>query len=88
MQRLKRVFHNNIEHCGVCAGTLRVIACIETPAPRAPPLHASEPQPPASPSLKFGERDGREEDRSVLFKLSKDLTDGDMAVGASAAAAG
>ena len=69
MQRLKRVFHIDIEHCGVCGGTLRVIACIETPDvierilthlaarntgcidyPRAPPLHASEPQPPASPS--------------------------------------
>ena len=31
MQRLKRVFHVDIEHCGVCGGTLRVIACIETP---------------------------------------------------------
>ena len=31
MQRLKRVFHIDIEHCGVCGGTLRVIACIETP---------------------------------------------------------
>ena len=30
-QRLKRVFHIDIEHCGVCGGTLRVIACIETP---------------------------------------------------------
>ena len=69
MQRLKHVFHVDIEHCGVCGGTLRVIACIETPEvierilthlaarntgcidyPRAPPLHASEPQPPASPS--------------------------------------
>ena len=69
MQRLKRVFHIDIEHCGVCGATLRVIACIETPEvierilthlaarntgcidyPRAPPLHASEPQPPASPS--------------------------------------
>ena len=29
MQRLKRVFR--IEHCGMCGGTLRVIACIETP---------------------------------------------------------
>ena len=28
MQRLKRVFHIDIEHCGVCGGTLRVIACI------------------------------------------------------------
>ena len=69
MQRLKRVFHIDIEHCGVCDATLRVIACIATPDvierilthlaarntgcidyPRAPPLHASEPQPPASPS--------------------------------------
>ena len=32
MQRLKRVFHIDIEHCGVCGGTLRVIACIEIPA--------------------------------------------------------
>ena len=31
MQRLKRVFHIDIEHCGGCGGTLRVIACIETP---------------------------------------------------------
>ena len=31
MQRLKRVFHIDIERCGVCGGTLRVIACIETP---------------------------------------------------------
>ena len=31
MQRLKRVFHINIEYWGVCDGTLRVIACIETP---------------------------------------------------------
>ena len=51
MQRLKRVFHVDIEHCGVCGGTLRVIACIETPeviertlahlATRAPPLGAA-----------------------------------------------
>ena len=69
MQRLKRVFHIDIEHCGMCGGTLRVIACIETPEliekilthlaarntdcidrPRAPPLHPSQAQPPASPS--------------------------------------
>ena len=31
MQRLKHVFHIDIEHCGVGGGTLRVIACIETP---------------------------------------------------------
>ena len=31
MQRLKRVFHIDIEHCGVCGATLGVIACIETP---------------------------------------------------------
>ena len=31
MQRLKRVFHIDIELCGVCRGTLRVIACIDTP---------------------------------------------------------
>ena len=32
MQRLKRVFHIDIEYCGVCGGTLRVIACMsETP---------------------------------------------------------
>lgn len=29
-QRLKRVFQFGIEHCGVCGGRLRVIACIET----------------------------------------------------------
>ena len=33
MQRLKRVFHIDIEHCGVGGGTLRVIACIDTPEP-------------------------------------------------------
>ena len=31
MQRLKRVFHIDFEHCGMCGGTLRVIVCIETP---------------------------------------------------------
>ena len=31
MQRLERVFHIDIERCGVCGGTSRVIACIETP---------------------------------------------------------
>ena len=31
MQRLERVFHIDIEHCGVCGATLRVIACIDTP---------------------------------------------------------
>ena len=31
MQQLKRVFHIDIEHSGMCGGTLRVIACIETP---------------------------------------------------------
>ena len=31
MQRLKRVFHIDIEHCAVCGATLRVIACIDTP---------------------------------------------------------
>ena len=51
MHRLKRVFHIDIERCGVCGGTLRVIACIETPdvirrilahlATRAPPLGAA-----------------------------------------------
>ena len=80
MQRLKRVFHVDIEHCGVCRGTLRVIACIEhapeaplaqrtrsviekllthlaarntdcIDRPRAPPLHAPQAQPRASPSL-------------------------------------
>ena len=30
-QRLERVFHIDIEHCAVCGGTLRVIACINTP---------------------------------------------------------
>ena len=51
MQRLKRVFHIDIERCGVCGATLRVIACIETPdvfkrilahlATPAPPLGAA-----------------------------------------------
>ena len=31
MQRLKRVFHIDIERCDVYGATLRVIACIETP---------------------------------------------------------
>jgi len=31
MQRLKRVFRIDIEHCGLCGGRLRVIVCIETP---------------------------------------------------------
>jgi len=31
MRRLERVFRIDIEHCGACGGTLRVIACIETP---------------------------------------------------------
>ena len=31
MQRLERVFRIDIEHWGVCGGTLRVTACIETP---------------------------------------------------------
>ena len=53
MQRLKRVFHIDIEHCGLCGGTLRVIACIE------PPLkcrslrelaHSSTRSSPISPS--------------------------------------
>ena len=60
MQRLKRVFHIDIERCDVCGGTLRVIACIETPElvetilthlaareahPRAPPPGAPAAQP-------------------------------------------
>ena len=31
MQRLQRVFHIDIERCGVCGGTLRIIACIHMP---------------------------------------------------------
>ena len=31
MQRLRRVIHIDIEHHSVCGGTLRVIACIDTP---------------------------------------------------------
>ena len=31
MQRLKRVFHIDIERCRACGGTLRLIAYIETP---------------------------------------------------------
>ena len=30
-KRLNRVFHIDIEYCGVCGDRLRVIACIETP---------------------------------------------------------
>ena len=33
MERRKRVFHIDIEHCPVCRGTLRVIACIDAPDP-------------------------------------------------------
>ena len=48
-QRLKRVFHIDIEHCGVCGATLRVIACIETPLKcrsRSEPLgHRENPHP-------------------------------------------
>jgi len=48
MQRLKRVFHINIEHCGVCGGTLRVIACIETPEVIERILTTSPPATPAA----------------------------------------
>ena len=52
MQRLKRVFHIDIEQCGVCGGTLRVIACIETP-PKCRSLrelaHSSRQSSPISP---------------------------------------
>ena len=70
MQRLERVFRIDIERCRVSGGTVRVIACVETPEiiektlthlaarkascndrPRAPPLHVTQAQPPASPSL-------------------------------------
>ena len=64
MQRLKRVFHIDIERCEVCGGTLRVIACIDTPeiikrilthlavrsAQRAEPLRAPAAELPVSPS--------------------------------------
>ena len=65
MQRLKRVFHIDIERCDVCGGTLRVIACIETPElietilthlatreahPRAPPPGAPAAQPRPCPA--------------------------------------
>jgi hypothetical protein len=30
-QRLKRVLNIDIETCSVCAGTMRIIACIEDP---------------------------------------------------------
>jgi hypothetical protein len=30
-QRLKRVFHIDVETCGACGGTLRFIACIDDP---------------------------------------------------------
>ena len=58
MQRLNRVFHFDVEHCPVCGGTLRVIACIEAPhlierilAHLAPPPDAdSVPRPRPPPS--------------------------------------
>jgi hypothetical protein len=31
-QRLKRVFHIDIETCSKCGGTLKIIACIQDPA--------------------------------------------------------
>jgi len=31
-QRLKRVFHIDVETCTQCGGTVQVIACIEDPA--------------------------------------------------------
>ncbi len=30
-QRLKRVFHIDIETCSVCGGAMRIVACIEDP---------------------------------------------------------
>ena len=30
-QRLKRVFNIDVEICGVCGGTMKVIACVEDP---------------------------------------------------------
>ena len=71
MQRLKRVFHIDIERCGVCGGTLRVIACIETPelierilthlAARStasinPPAHRRRVRPELNPGLPITER--------------------------------
>ena len=65
MQRLRRVIHIDIEHHSVCGGTLRVIACIDTPEviermlthlavrdhnPRAPLLSAPAAELPVSPS--------------------------------------
>ena len=41
MQQLKRVFHIDIEHCGVCGGTLRFIASRTTGAALILTPHAS-----------------------------------------------
>ena len=30
-QRLKRVFNIDVEICGVCGGTMKVVACVEDP---------------------------------------------------------
>ena len=64
MQRLKRVFHFDVEHCPVCGGTLRVIACIEAPdlierilahlAP--PPPDANSVSRPRAPPSELAQR--------------------------------
>ena len=62
MQRLKRVFPIDIEHCPVCGGTLRIIACIETPDIiekilahlAAREAHCAHPRaPPSAPSTEL-----------------------------------
>ena len=56
MQRLKRVFHVDIERCEVCGGTLRVIACIETPLKcrsRSELAHSSRQSSPISPRARL-----------------------------------
>ena len=66
MQRLKRVFHIDIEHCGVCGGTLRVIACIGTPevierilAHLADAQHRLQRLPPRTAAACVAERNSR-----------------------------
>ena len=52
IQRLERVFHVDIERCGVCGGTLRVIVCIEAPLKfrsRSELAHSSRQSSPISP---------------------------------------
>ena len=56
-QRLKRVFNIDIETCGVCGGTLKVIACIEDPAVIQKILsHLEQKANAASPAIRPPQR--------------------------------